>query len=62
MSVAFSDAFHGVPFAAPRASGEPAAVMERGAALTRLLADVQSLPSQQRSALLMRELQGLTYE
>jgi len=49
-------------FAAPRASGEPAAVMERGAALTRLLADVQSLPSQQRSALLMRELQGLTYE
>jgi RNA polymerase sigma factor (sigma-70 family) len=49
-------------FAAPRASGEPAAVMERGAALARLLADVQTLPSQQRSALLMRELQGLSYE
>jgi RNA polymerase sigma factor (sigma-70 family) len=49
-------------FAAPRACGEPAAVMERGAALARLLADVETLPSQQRSALLMRELQGLSYE
>ena len=29
---------------------------------TRLVADVQTLPSQQRSALLMRELQGLSYE
>ena len=49
-------------FSGPRASGEPSAVVERGAALTRLLADVQTLPSQQRSALLMRELQGLSYE
>ena len=29
---------------------------------TRLVADVQTLPEQQRSALLMRELQGLSYE
>ena len=49
-------------FAAPRASGEPAAVLERSATLARLLADVQTLPSQQRSALLMRELQGLSYD
>ena len=49
-------------FGAPGASGEPAAVAERSAALARLVADVRTLPSQQRSALLMRELQGLTYE
>ena len=42
--------------------GEPAAVAERSAALARLVADVHTLPSQQRSALLMRELQGLSYE
>ena len=49
-------------FSAPRAAAEPPAVAERSAALTRLVADVQTLPSQQRSALLMRELQGLSYE
>jgi len=49
-------------FSAPRASAEPPAVAERSAALARLVADVQTLPSQQRSALLMRELQGLSYE
>jgi RNA polymerase sigma factor (sigma-70 family) len=49
-------------FGAPSAAGEPAAVAERSAALARLVADVRTLPSQQRSALLMRELQGLSYE
>jgi RNA polymerase sigma factor (sigma-70 family) len=49
-------------FSAPGASGEPPAVAERSAALARLVADVQTLPGQQRSALLMRELQGLSYE
>jgi RNA polymerase sigma factor (sigma-70 family) len=49
-------------FSAPRAAAEPPAVAERSAALSRLVADVQTLPSQQRSALLMRELQGLSYE
>ena len=49
-------------FASARAAVEPSAVIERTAAVTRLLADVQRLPSQQRSALLMRELQGLSYE
>jgi RNA polymerase sigma factor (sigma-70 family) len=49
-------------FGATRASTEPPVVAERTAALARLVADVQTLPGQQRSALLMRELQGLTYE
>ena len=49
-------------FGARGAASEPAAVAERNAALTRLVADVRTLPSQQRSALLMRELQGLSYE
>jgi RNA polymerase sigma factor (sigma-70 family) len=49
-------------FVAPAASREPPAVAERSAALARLVADVRTLPSQQRSALLMRELQGLSYE
>jgi RNA polymerase sigma factor (sigma-70 family) len=48
-------------FSAPAASGEAPAVAERSAALARLVADVRTLPEQQRSALLMRELQGLTY-
>jgi RNA polymerase sigma factor (sigma-70 family) len=48
-------------FSAPAASGEAPAVAERSAALARLVADVQTLPEQQRSALLMRELQGLSY-
>ena len=49
-------------FGCPAASREPPAVAERSAALARLVADVRTLPSQQRSALLMRELQGLSYE
>jgi RNA polymerase sigma factor (sigma-70 family) len=49
-------------FGAPAASREPAAIAERSAALARLVADVRTLPAQQRSALLMRELQGLRYE
>ena len=49
-------------FGAPAASREPPAVAERSAALARLVADVRTLPRQQRSALLMRELQGLSYE
>ena len=49
-------------FGCRAASREPAVVAERSAALARLVADVRTLPSQQRSALLMRELQGLSYE
>ncbi len=49
-------------FGCPSASREPPAVAERSAALARLVSDVRTLPSQQRSALLMRELQGLSYE
>jgi len=48
-------------FGARHGAGEPPDIAERSAALARLVADVQTLPSQQRSALLMRELQGLTY-
>jgi RNA polymerase sigma factor (sigma-70 family) len=48
-------------FSGPAADGEAPAVAERSAALARLVADVQTLPEQQRSALLMREFQGLTY-
>ena len=49
-------------FSLPAAASEAPAVAERHADLARLVGDVQSLPSQQRSALLMRELQGLSYE
>jgi RNA polymerase sigma factor (sigma-70 family) len=49
-------------FGAPGGANEPAAAAERRADLARLVADVRTLPSQQRSALLMRELQGLSYE
>jgi RNA polymerase sigma factor (sigma-70 family) len=48
-------------FTAPAATREAPAVAERSEALARLVADVQTLPGQQRSALLMRELQGLSY-
>ena len=48
-------------FGAARGANDPPDVAERSAALARLVADVQTLPGQQRSALLMRELQGLTY-
>jgi len=40
---------------------DPMAEAERRDDLRRLVADVQRLPEQQRSALLMRELEGLTY-
>lgn len=40
---------------------DPLAEAERRDDLRRLVADVQTLPEQQRSALLMRELEGLSY-
>ena len=50
------------------AAGEPVAPVvgpggqaEQRDALRRLIADVQRLPEQQRSALLMRELSGMSY-
>ncbi|MHB8657902.1 MAG: RNA polymerase sigma factor [Solirubrobacteraceae bacterium] len=44
-----------------RPGGDPIAEAEQREALRRLIADVRRLPSQQRSALLMRELSGMTY-
>ncbi len=41
---------------------DPSDQSERREQLRRLVSDVARLPEQQRSALLMRELQGLTYE
>ena len=40
---------------------DPVAKVEQRDALRRLIADVQRLPDQQRSALLMRELSGMPY-
>jgi len=40
---------------------DPSAKFEQREALRRLIADVQRLPEQQRSALLMRELAGMAY-
>ena len=40
---------------------DPSAETERRDDLRRLIADVQRLPEQQRSALLMREMEGLSY-
>jgi RNA polymerase sigma factor (sigma-70 family) len=40
---------------------DPLAESERSQRLRELVADVQRLPDQQRSALLMRELQGMSY-
>jgi RNA polymerase sigma factor (sigma-70 family) len=40
---------------------DPSAATERREDLRRLVQDVQRLPEQQRSALLMREMEGLTY-
>ena len=40
---------------------DPMAEVERRDDLRRLVADVQRLPEQQRSALLMREMEGLSY-
>ncbi|WP_445148966.1 RNA polymerase sigma factor [Baekduia sp. Peel2402] len=46
-----------------RGSGaeQPAEAAERREDLRRLIADVRALPEQQRSALLMREMEGLSY-
>jgi RNA polymerase sigma factor (sigma-70 family) len=44
-----------------RAPSDPPADAERREDLRRLVEDVGRLPDQQRSALLMRELEGLTY-
>jgi RNA polymerase sigma factor (sigma-70 family) len=41
--------------------GDPVAHVEQRDALRRLIVDVSRLPEQQRSALLMRELGGMTY-
>ncbi len=50
-----------IPATVPNAGGDPVARLEQRDALKRLIADVQRLPDQQRSALLMRELAGMTY-
>jgi len=43
-------------------SGDPHATAEQRESLRRLVADVQRLPEQQRSALLMREISGMAYQ
>jgi RNA polymerase sigma factor (sigma-70 family) len=43
------------------AASDPEAEAERREDLRRLIADVRALPEQQRSALLMREMEGLSY-
>ncbi len=43
-------------------SHDPLAATEQRESLRRLVADVQRLPEQQRSALLMREISGMAYE
>ncbi len=50
-----------IPATVPNAGGDPVVRLEQRDALQRLIADVQRLPDQQRSALLMRELAGVTY-
>ena len=56
-----SVAAQAIPATVPNAGGDPVARLEQRDALQRLIADVQRLPDQQRSALLMRELAGMTY-
>jgi RNA polymerase sigma factor (sigma-70 family) len=46
----------------PATTGDPVVVAESREALRRLVIDVRALPEQQRSALLMREMEGLTYQ
>jgi RNA polymerase sigma factor (sigma-70 family) len=46
----------------PATTGDPVVVAESREALRRLVNDVRALPEQQRSALLMREMEGLTYQ
>jgi RNA polymerase sigma factor (sigma-70 family) len=43
------------------AEADPETAAERRESLRRLIADVRALPEQQRSALLMREMEGLSY-
>jgi RNA polymerase sigma factor (sigma-70 family) len=50
------------PTLASGATQDPSAVAERSEAVALLVADVRTLPVPQRSALLMRELQGLSYQ
>jgi len=50
-----------IPATVPNAGADPVARLEQRDALQRLIADVQRLPDQQRSAMLMRELAGMTY-
>ena len=47
--------------ARPPAATDPIAEAEQRESLRRLIADVRRLPEQQRSALLMRELGGMSY-
>jgi RNA polymerase sigma factor (sigma-70 family) len=47
--------------AGSHATYDPIAAAEQRETLRRLIADVQRLPEQQRSALLMRELSGMSY-
>jgi len=56
-----SVATEAIPATVPNTGGDPVVRMEQRDALKRLIADVQRLPDQQRSALLMRELTGMTY-
>ncbi len=56
-----SVATEAIPATVPNAGGDPVVRLEQRDALQRLIADVQRLPDQQRSALLMRELAGMTY-
>ncbi len=56
-----SVATEAIPATVPNSGGDPVVRLEQRDALQRLIADVQRLPDQQRSALLMRELAGMTY-
>lgn len=50
-----------IPATVPNTTNDPVTRIEQRDALRRLISDVQRLPDQQRSALLMRELGGMTY-
>jgi RNA polymerase sigma factor (sigma-70 family) len=56
-----SVATEAIPATVPNTGGDPVVRLEQRDALQRLIADVQRLPDQQRSALLMRELTGMSY-
>lgn len=47
---------------APASTSDPEVETERREQVARLITDITRLPGQQRSALLMRELEGLTYD